>query len=700
MEGFGEIDSTALSDIPYPFITPYSLEAIWEIKIYYDTHSGQNLPQIYDEVDRCETYRYGDSLLSLRNPGRNGTWTFGGWYTGASGTGESFNNNEIINTSDPKFQEIVNSKESRILFNGEYCIRLYAKWTSTTSLNYRSGYTPSSELPKTLSFVHGQSYKQSQEPEIFPTKEKIVERDGYNKGEWYNNNDYTGANITENTTDFPLDFDTIYFQWVGTECKVFFAYQGATNYHPFTFSKTVVRGEDLKAITGADADSIVPIGDIPNDDEHGTFSGYYYNNIMYYRYDANSGFTGVRPFDILDPTGEGITLEAGWGKSFKITLNPNEGSGGTSSVYAIYEQDMPSGKNIMAPTRNGYTFDGYYDNKDVQSTANMYYTKDMQSAKEWNKTTTATLYAKWIPNEHVVTINENNVNVTIKRNDTNVEVNSGDKVPFGTSLSISCTTNKGYKNGWCTDNGKTISMPDKNITIDSGATKDSCIIKGTPMLLANGTSVNVEKLKIGDSILTFDHQTGKYVASEVGFIYYAFGKCPVTSLYFTNDVKLEIVNEHGLFDVTLNKYILISLYNINEFIGHEFAYVTFENGIMVNKTIKLLDWKIIERFVERYDIVTNHNLNHIANGLLSCTDLLVNFANTFEFNNMVYDLEKMEADIIQYGLFEYDEWAEYITYEEFVSFNGAYFKVAVGKGLLSEEDLFELISYLRTMWQS
>ena len=71
------------------------------------------------------------------------------------------------------------------------------------------------------------------------------------------------------------------------------------------------------------------------------------------------------------------------------------------------------------------------------------------------------------------------------------------------------------------------------------------------------------------------------------------------------------------------------------------------------------------------------------------TDALISY---FEMgDNLMYDQEKMQADIEKYGLYTYEDFAEYVTYEQFVAFNGAYLKVAVGKGLITWEEILELI---------
>ena len=64
--------------------------------------------------------------------------------------------------------------------------------------------------------------------------------------------------------------------------------------------------------------------------------------------------------------------------------------------------------------------------------------------------------------------------------------------------------------------------------------------------------------------------------------------------------------------------------------------------------------------------------------------------------DMKYDEEKMQADIEKYGLYTYEDFADYLTYEQFVGFNVQYFKIAVGKGTYTYEEILDLIAeYLK-----
>ena len=78
---------------------------------------------------------------------------------------------------------------------------------------------------------------------------------------------------------------------------------------------------------------------------------------------------------------------------------------------------------------------------------------------------------------------------------------------------------------------------------------------------------------------------------------------------------------------------------------------------------------------------------------MSVTHVLVDVINSFEFNgNMLYDQEKMLADIERYGLYTYDEWAEYCDISVFEQYNIPVMKVGISKGLYTKEYIIGLIN--------
>lgn len=258
------------------------------------------------------------------------------------------------------------------------------------------------------------------------------------------------------------------------------------------------------------------------------------------------------------------------------------------------------------------------------------------------------------------------------------------------------STNSGWSSNKLTAQ---FTMPASDVKITLSCDKKpepSCFAKGTMLMLGDGSSIAVENLGINDVILAFDHSTGQYVESRILYTYYDYGYVSSIELYFSNNAFIELLNVgHGLFDITLKEYVLINANNVHKYVGHEFLYTNSVEGNFAATSITLESYRVSNKLVERYDIVTESTLNHIANGLLACSDTLVGICNMFKFaDDFTYDVDQLEKDIETYGLYTYEEWSEYLSYEDFVSFNGAYFKIAVGKGLITIDEIFSLLNDL------
>ena len=86
---------------------------------------------------------------------------------------------------------------------------------------------------------------------------------------------------------------------------------------------------------------------------------------------------------------------------YTVTLYQLPGGGGTSSVRAKYDQQMPT--PIGLPTRTGYTFNGYCADPNG-GLETRYYTSGGSSVRKWNIASDTTLYAWWSATEYTVTL--------------------------------------------------------------------------------------------------------------------------------------------------------------------------------------------------------------------------------------------------------------------------------------------------------
>jgi hypothetical protein len=219
---------------------------------------------------------------------------------------------------------------------------------------------------------------------------------------------------------------------------------------------------------------------------------------------------------------------------------------------------------------------------------------------------------------------------------------------------------------------------------------ESCIAAGTLITLADGTQKKVEDLLETDTLLVFDHETGKYVEAGILFIerdgwdYYN-----VINLEFSDGRITRLIYEHGLFDLTQNKYVYIDETNYASFIGHEFAVID-ENGSYDKVTLEKA--YITNEYTGCYSLDTVYHINFFIDGLFSMPGGIDGLFNIFEYGDgLKYDEEKMQEDIEKYGLFTYEDFEEYIPIEIYEAFPAPYFKVAIGKGMLTFETLLEYI---------
>lgn len=220
-----------------------------------------------------------------------------------------------------------------------------------------------------------------------------------------------------------------------------------------------------------------------------------------------------------------------------------------------------------------------------------------------------------------------------------------------------------------------------------------CYAKGTMITVANGTQKAVEDIKVGDSVLVFNHLTGELDAAPISYVFHDGEKeYEVLKLHFGDATDVEVLFEHGFFDVDSKEYVLINPENAKDFVGHRFYRVTAKNGAYDKEIVTLTDYEVYTSQTECYAVVTAGHINSFANGMLSVTDDIKGLYNIFALDeDMKYDAQKMEEDIQKYGLFSYEDWKDFVSEEEFAAFNGAFLKVSIGKGLVTQD---EIVGYI------
>ena len=389
-----------------------------------------------------------------------------------------------------------------------------------------------------------------------------------------------------------------------------------------------------------------------------------------------------------------LTVTASFDDKYEVVCNAN---GGTCTDFSGWYNPQQS-ITLPTPDRTGYTFLGWYDATEGGN-------KIGDAGGSYSPSANITLYAQWTKTPYTITVSTSNATVS--------GVSNGQTAYYGDSFSVTVSFSKKYSLTFTVKDasGNTIleksaagtysfTMPAGNVTIS--ASSSSCLIEGTLITLADGTQKKVEDLTMNDMLLVFNHETGKVEPGMIIMLDHL--DVPrqmyrVLNLEFSNGEILRVIDGHGVFDYTLKQYVFITEENMNDYIGHEF-YSTYYNGTeFVSETVTMTNAFVTEEFTKIYCPLTAVHMNFYASGLLNFTptphSITTGHTNIFELDeNLKYDEEKKQADIEKYGLFTYEDLSEYLTEEQFNALPFAYFKVSIGKGLMTWEEMIYCIEYV------
>lgn len=227
--------------------------------------------------------------------------------------------------------------------------------------------------------------------------------------------------------------------------------------------------------------------------------------------------------------------------------------------------------------------------------------------------------------------------------------------------------------------------------------QSSCIAAGSLITLADGRQVPVETLTGSEMLLVWNLQTGTFDSAKILFIDKDPAKLyKVVNLGFSDGTNVKVISEHAFWDFDLNKYVYLDE-NASSYIGHYFnKQITNADGSIGYGRVQLVSVDIRDEYTTSYSPVTYGHLCYYVNGMLSVPGGITGLFNIFEVDaeTMTVNAELMEQDVLRYGLFTYEEFATFapISEEAFNAFNGQYLKVAIGKGLITADDLQMLVA--------
>lgn len=413
-----------------------------------------------------------------------------------------------------------------------------------------------------------------------------------------------------------------------------------------------------------------------------------------------------------------ITLYGSLTKSFTVTVVTNHNDVKINDLLIPEGDTVENLDSLINEKETSYStsFDSYF--------LGWYTRSDFAEGSEFTSTTSVTsdmtIYGKWETKITLtVSISEKSgandddtkfaVNYTLKiksaDGDEYATISPGDitsatthtyKIRKGDSIYV--TVSPGEYSG--TQNTWTKISADTTLTMNYD-NSESCIVEGTLITLADGTQKRIEDVTPSDKLLIFNHETGKYEIGQVLFTSHNTEDAKlyrILNLQFSDGTVLRIVASHGLFDLDLNKYVYIKESNYNNYIGHRFYKSEFNGTEFIGGEITLTKVYITEEILKIFCPVTVFHMNCFAESLLTMPNIPYNedgLVNFFEFSDgLKYDEEKMQADIEKYGLYTYEDFAEYFSYEAFLASPAKYLKISMGKGLITFDEILLIIDYL------
>ena len=224
---------------------------------------------------------------------------------------------------------------------------------------------------------------------------------------------------------------------------------------------------------------------------------------------------------------------------------------------------------------------------------------------------------------------------------------------------------------------------------DSGSSGGGCVTPDTLITLADGSQKRVDQLTGEEMLLVWNLETGCYDVAPIVFVdSEQQSDYNVVHLYFSDGTEVKVISEHGFFDVDLAKYVYIDEYNYQNYIGHKFV-ATGNIGANTWQEVTLERVVVQTETTTAWSPVTAEHLCYYTNGVLSMPGGIEGLFNIFDVDTstMRYDQEKMVQDIEKYGLYTYEDFAGIIPVEAYAAFNGDWLKVAMGKGLVTWDDI-------------
>lgn len=235
--------------------------------------------------------------------------------------------------------------------------------------------------------------------------------------------------------------------------------------------------------------------------------------------------------------------------------------------------------------------------------------------------------------------------------------------------------------------------------VNVNSNSDGCVTGDTLITMGDGSVKRADEIKDTDLIMAWNIENGGLVSSKM----MAFHKSVhndehnVIHVHFDDGTTVSVIGEHLFFDFNLSRFIAFTDGADNSvYIGHTFAKIKGDSFIKV----LLTEVTVSKEVCMYYAPISERYLTCITNGMISANSHTLPLCNRFDFDKakICFDSLRKEKDFKQYSVFSYDKVKDIISKDFFEKNLGSEFGVAIGKGLISQQELIELITKYRNIF--
>lgn len=227
-----------------------------------------------------------------------------------------------------------------------------------------------------------------------------------------------------------------------------------------------------------------------------------------------------------------------------------------------------------------------------------------------------------------------------------------------------------------------LSIPNVNgdITV-TGSGVGVCLIEGTKISLADGSTKNIENIGYDDLLLVWSYEEGRMVYEYPIWI----EKEHRTQVYqltkFASGDELKTIGYHGIYNMDINRF--VSVDNREEFdIGTNVAIMNNDKTGFISTSVVSIE-KVYEE-VNYYHVVSTRYYNIIANNILT-TDGTVILSNLYGFDDNIMWLNRNQVIKDKNNLYDYLEFSDIMPYYMFSGLRASEGKYLANLGYLSKE---------------